>query len=408
MRRILLCIWSFTLAVPVAQAQEEPPTQARTIPIQFQFAPPGARALAMGATFIAIADDATAAESNPAGLTILTKPEISAHLRLTRFEDEYPNPLLDTVQLQTFSQRVFSPAYFSFVYPFKNAAVSVYYQQATHFENSLSFADVDPDGAYTTTQTTTADLLFDNVGLSVAFKATPKLSIGASVRSSRLQLDRTGDVLAYRDFLGDRIDASGIIDDSGREVTFNAGVLVNPNGKVSAGGFYSYGGRYDLGRVVQATASGPLVDILFPGEFPIGPETVNLRYEVPSRFGGGVAFRPTDRWVLSAEVVRLDYSVLSPSREDVADEPESLTAIKDGTEVHFGTEYTFLSGRTPFSVRAGVFTDPDHDGLRRVDTDQVHFTFGSGFVIGGRFQVDFGANLAKRVKEGLMSFVYRF
>jgi long-subunit fatty acid transport protein len=402
---MLLCLGALTLAVPGVQAQN-PTTKPQPVPIQFEFAPPGARALAMGATFVAIADDATASESNPAGLTILTKPELSAHLRLSRFQDEISNPLINTAQLQTFSDRTFSPAFFSFVYPFKNAAVSVYYQQATNFKNSASFADID--NASSTTQVSTANLLFDNVGLSLAFKVTPKLSIGASVRSSRLRLQGTGDVLAYNDILGDRIDFSEITNDSARKTTFNLGILVNPNGKVSAGAFYSRGAKFNLGEVGQATGSGPLVDALFPGEFPIAPTTVAVPFEIPNRLGGGLAFRPTDRWVLSAELVRIDYSVLSPSAEDIGNSSGNFTTIKDGTEFHFGTEYTFLSGRTPFSVRAGFFTDPDHDGLSRVDTSQVHFTFGSGFVVGGHFQVDFGANFAKRVKEGLVSFVYRF
>jgi hypothetical protein len=107
-------------------------------------------------------------------------------------------------------------------------------------------------------------------------------------------------------------------------------------------------------------------------------------------------------------VTWIKYSVLSPSAEDLADNPDTLEKIDDGVEVHFGTEYTFLSGRTPFSIRAGVFTDPDHDGQKLLDAKQVHGTFGAGFVLGGRLQVDFGANFAKRVKEGLVSLVYRF
>src|SRR6185369_17997672 len=46
---------------------------------------PGARAIGMGGAFIGRADDATAAETNPAGLTILSRPEIS-------FEYRFRNP----------------------------------------------------------------------------------------------------------------------------------------------------------------------------------------------------------------------------------------------------------------------------------------------------------------------------
>ena len=42
--------------------------------LQLNFFNPGARALAMGGAFIAMADDATAAVANPAGLTTLNPP----------------------------------------------------------------------------------------------------------------------------------------------------------------------------------------------------------------------------------------------------------------------------------------------------------------------------------------------
>src|SRR5262245_26377456 len=53
---------------------------------QFSFVNPGARAGALGGAFIGLADDATAAEANPAGLTILTKPEVSVEYRHTKFD----------------------------------------------------------------------------------------------------------------------------------------------------------------------------------------------------------------------------------------------------------------------------------------------------------------------------------
>ena len=68
------------LLLPAARlaAQLTPPDAGSASPT-FSFFPPGARSLGMGGTFIAIADDATAAEANPAGLVILSKPEVSAH-----------------------------------------------------------------------------------------------------------------------------------------------------------------------------------------------------------------------------------------------------------------------------------------------------------------------------------------
>src|SRR5437868_11669714 len=49
--------------------------------LQFNFGNPGARSLGMGGAFLGLADDASAAEANQAGLTILRKPEISIEIR---------------------------------------------------------------------------------------------------------------------------------------------------------------------------------------------------------------------------------------------------------------------------------------------------------------------------------------
>ena len=53
--------------------------------VQFNFTPPGARSLAMGGAFLGLADDATAAYTNPAGLTTLRNPEVGLEVRYTTF-----------------------------------------------------------------------------------------------------------------------------------------------------------------------------------------------------------------------------------------------------------------------------------------------------------------------------------
>jgi hypothetical protein len=59
------------------------------VPIQFDFLSPGARSLALGSAFVGLADDATAAWVNPAGLLELSKPEISAEVRYRRLDQPF-------------------------------------------------------------------------------------------------------------------------------------------------------------------------------------------------------------------------------------------------------------------------------------------------------------------------------
>src|SRR5712692_3772537 len=75
MRRTLLVL-SVSLLVTLPAAAQNTDIESLS-GLQFNFGNPGARSLGMGGAFLGLADDASAAEANPAGLTILRKPEIT-------------------------------------------------------------------------------------------------------------------------------------------------------------------------------------------------------------------------------------------------------------------------------------------------------------------------------------------
>ena len=56
--------------------------------LDFRFVTPGARAVGMGKTFVGLADDATAAESNPAGMSNLLEQEFSFEFIGTQIKHE--------------------------------------------------------------------------------------------------------------------------------------------------------------------------------------------------------------------------------------------------------------------------------------------------------------------------------
>ena len=47
-------------------------------------------------------------------------------------------------------------------------------------------------------------------------------------------------------------------------------------------------------------------------------------------------------------------------------------------------------------------TDPDHDGLARIDSDIEHVTAGVGIAIGRRFHLDFAAHFSDLVDETML------
>src|SRR5262249_59586795 len=110
-RAVSLVVSALALATP---ALTQDLLKVGPTPLEYNFAPPGARSLAMGASFLGLADDATAAASNPAGLTILTKPEVSAHFRYSSYDNVAPDTVLGT-GTTTFTDEVGSPSFFSFV-----------------------------------------------------------------------------------------------------------------------------------------------------------------------------------------------------------------------------------------------------------------------------------------------------
>ena len=102
----------------------------------------GARALGMGGAFIGVADDATAASWNPAGLIQLETPEISAVLAYNyRNEDTTYKAFPEASGPQDVSTVDIN--YLSAAYPFtafnKNMIVSLNYQHLYDFNKKVSY-----------------------------------------------------------------------------------------------------------------------------------------------------------------------------------------------------------------------------------------------------------------------------
>ncbi len=106
----------------------------------------GARALGLGGAFTAVADDATAASWNPAGLIQLQTPEASVVARGTRIINRH-HSTDDDFEVGTDRFDSMGVNYLSLVYPFpllgRNWVFSANYQEAYDFEQRFS-ADMSP------------------------------------------------------------------------------------------------------------------------------------------------------------------------------------------------------------------------------------------------------------------------
>lgn len=403
-----------------ASAQAPPPVPEREIgppPVQYNFQPPGARSLAMGASFIGLADDATASESNPAGLTILTKPEVSVHYRGSSLDNEAPNTVTGQ-GFETFNDRVSGLGFLSVVYPWKSAALSLYYQRAADFRSHSFFegvVDLPRSGDLANYDQVSTQFTVANVGATAAFKLGSKLSLGASARATRVELDALQQTtFPFSTPFGGDLDFNGFLfrgyshpDVAKTKFTWNAGLLFTPVQQVTLGAVYKKGAEYEFdSEFVQdfVTAAGTEVFRRTP---------VNIPVRIPDVFGGGLAIRATDNWTILADVVQVKYSQadLGPDAQNLyqANGEGGREALEDGTEFHVGMEYTWARGNDwIFALRGGFYTDPDHDGLAGLDSEQSHFTVGGGVVVKNALQLDAAGNFADSVKELLLSMVVRF
>ncbi len=82
--RVAMLLASMLMLASGARAQS-----SLQVPIQFDFLNPSARSLALGGAFVGLADDATAALVNPAGLIELTLSEVSIEGRYRSFSHPF-------------------------------------------------------------------------------------------------------------------------------------------------------------------------------------------------------------------------------------------------------------------------------------------------------------------------------
>jgi len=409
---------------------------------QFNFITPGARATAFGGAFIGLADDATAAASNPAGLTILTEPEVSAEFKYLGYTTEqiYENLSPETdITRKKFDDAVVSVPFVSLVYPYKRFVLSTYRQELVNYKSSYrtantriripgtSFSGFSPVDA-------SVELTVVNYGLGIAIKLFEGLSLAVSPGLSRMKMEsRSTRYWHNTDFSEDDIGDETKINDDDSGFSINAGILWSPHSKVSIGAVYRRGTEFTVtekpGRRVGW--SNPLD----PDDDEYDPDLAEFTLKVPDSFGVGVAFRVTDSLTFTLDIVHIQYEDLLEDF-DVATFGEFLRyyttdnyTVDNATEIHVGMEYILMLGERLLALRAGVYNDPDHtirytdaytswEELEFIDRieralfpggdNQIHVTGGLGLILNEQFQIDAAANIADRNTQFSFSAVYRF
>ncbi|MFN7974919.1 MAG: hypothetical protein U0166_21635 [Acidobacteriota bacterium] len=178
--------------------------------IQFNFSLPGARSMAMGGAFLGASDDATAAYTNPAGLTVLREPEVSLEGRGTRWSTDFvvgghdpgpPTGLGDDTHAglvyAPFRDTSASASFLSYAHPHGRWSFALYRHQLadfqTHDVGGGDFVTV-PGGRflaqfrYRHVVLATLDLDIVSYGVAAYFASSASFGFGAGVSYARGRL----------------------------------------------------------------------------------------------------------------------------------------------------------------------------------------------------------------------------
>lgn len=323
---------------------------------------PGARSIGLGGAFAAIADDATAAFANPAGLAQILRPEISVELRATASTTGIGAPFEQDADVSGLG-------FFSFVYPARSWSLALYSHQLASLE--FTFDGATPYSYALTVRSYSA---------AASYTISDKLNIGAGVSSFEADRDST--------------PVSPRVTDS--DWGFNMGVLWDAADHLRLAAFYRQGPSFETSAV----------------RLPLDSTTASTRFsllDVPDVYGVAAAYQPGGGGLtLGFEADRIGGT------SDLR--PFESTISSGGTELHFGFEYAILKWKPVVALRAGIWRDSGSTHQITLAPDvqptvttggSTHAAFGFGFAF-RKFQLDVGADVADNRVVGSMSMVISF
>jgi hypothetical protein len=412
--------------------------QQAVVPLQLSLSDPGARSMGFGGAFVALADDATAAFSNPAGLVQLVRPEISIETRRWEYSTPYteggnisglPNGagVDSTLGLRTATAEhgTSGVSFLSVAWPHENWSIALF----RHVYANLEFYG-ETQGLFSGEeaccrirygdQQMASKLDIVNYGLAAAYRISERFDVGfgivyndVSIIANTLEYLWDGDTpesfYEPNSFLPSRLILEERMAVDGDDWTVTAGFLWRMSEHWRMGGVFRQGSDNRLGTRVIA---GQAIDLgVPPGE--VAFEISGVSASFPNIYGLGLVYRnPDGNLTVSLQWDRIEYSEIPRSI------PLDDQTIDDGNELHLGAEYVFLESTPLIALRLGAWHEPDHQMYATTDDpftramlpkgeDDMHYTAGLGLAM-DRFQIDLAFDLSGRVDSFSLSVIYAF
>jgi len=354
----------------------------------------GARALGMGGAFIAVADDATAATFNPAGLAQLLKPEFSVvgqglqrRVSYQDFETSTQGRQL-AVGDSLIGHTHFDPLLISAMVPLRvagrNLAIQLSAQRAyTMGEGDSRSVLETPLASGGATQPVRIDQSIQQSGqidvysLAVAYECSQRILLGVTYNQwrGRWDLDTSsvqssdGAASSLRFRQGNGLDGQN----------FNLGLLWRwPTWTLGLVHGTAFRADYSFDTRIETNA---------PVTVPLNSSVSGTGLHWPDFTGLGLAFRPTDQWLVTGDIQHTAWSqarFLSSDRNLNGLNFFDLTRNgygQDATVVRLGAEKVWLtSGGLLIPMRFGVSREPQPlvDPLTGEQRVMLGLTLGSG------------------------------
>lgn len=386
----------------------------------------GARAVGMGGAFIAIADDATAASWNPAGLIQLEKPEISFVSAFENTKQKYYSENGDQTDISSsgvdnFTTRLadFNINYFSATYPayfHRNIVFSINYQRLYEFKRNYTYyrnSEISVGG--NTINNSKKISAKENghigaLGLAFALEITPKISFGTTINiwTDKLLWENEWKIVyhensyATRDadykegYTGSELETYLISKYSSYSgINANFGILWNVNNHLAIGAvlkapFTSSCRKKSIGSSIykediESINSQIVIDQRFhqkmPGSYGLG---ASYRFSDTMTIGMDIYVTKWSKYILTDES-GFKYLLNGQPKGEVPD-------FKDTTQIRIGGEYLIIKQNLNIAIpiRAGLFYDPEPYNIKK--NKFYGIALGSGIAY-KRFILDFAYQL---------------
>jgi hypothetical protein len=346
----------------------------------FNFSNPGARSTAMGGAFIGVADDASAAVTNPAGLTSLTRKQV--YLEYKSLAAPVGQMSLSTSLVDgrgtLVGPRMNLPGFINFAMPV-NDKVTVAFSSHQFLSYRNDF-DLQPrrtigisSNVFPRTQTPVDFKGFSFSG-AVGLVVSPKVRVGAAASLNRLSASLDANRLVTP---GTAAIPSTEIHDTSFAPGVTGGLLYQATDKLAVGALYAYEPHFKVSEQMKA---GELARLPQPAQnaWRQDENGWTIPFNIPPRVGLGVSYRPKD-WILAVfDVNYVQYSTFGKFSDDqlvlfrhvesfaafpvVAADSFNARQVANPADFHIdngfnyqgGAEFQLVRGQNPVYLRYGA------------------------------------------------------